>query len=518
MSTVFDEAVLEDRPEVDLSVLASLRAERETPIVLALDIGTSGVRAALYDGRGDSIGGSQVSLSNEIAELAGGGDADANALIDFVTRGIDVACAGAESFVSRIDYVAVSCFWHSLVGVDDAGRAVTPLLGWADTRAADAVAELKSKLEESKVHPRTGARFHPSYWPAKLLWLRSDRSELFRKATRWISFSDYLFLQLFGAATTSVSMASATGLFDQKACGWDGELLEAIGISVEQLPPIAAAGQTALRLRKEYALRWPLLDRATWFPAIGDGAANSIGAGCVSADRMALMIGTSGALRVVLAGTPPASLPSELFCYRADRERVVIGGALSDGGGLTRWMKDTLALNYDEDELDRALELLKPDAHGLTILPFWSGERATGWSASARSAILGLTASTKAIEILRAAMEAIAYRFALLARALDQIARAATIVASGNALLASRVWVQMIADVLARPIELSQAREASSRGAALLALETIGKIDSIETMQSVSGEIIEPDATRHEVYARAIERQKELYERLISHG
>ena len=516
MSTVFDEAVLEDRPEVDLAVLAaSLRAERETPIVLALDIGTSGVRAALFDGRGEEIQGARVSLSHEFSELARGGDADADALVDFATCAIDVACARAESFVSRIDYVAGSCFWHSLVGVDDAGRAVTPLLGWADTRAAEALEELRSKFDESTVHRRTGARFHPSYWPAKLLWLRSNRGELFCKATSWLSFSDYLFLQFFGDATTSVSMASATGLFDQKTCEWDSELLETIGIPREQLPLIASSGHTLLLLREEYSRRWPLLDRAAWFPAIGDGAANNIGAGCVDAERATLMIGTSGAMRVLFMGSPPASLPPELFCYRADRERVVIGGALSDGGGLHAWMKDALSLNYDDDELETSLALMEPDAHGLTILPFWSGERATGWSASARGAITGLTASTKPIEILRAALEAIAYRFALLARALDTITPNAAVVASGNALLASRMWAQMIADVLSRPIELSRAREASCRGAALLALETIGRIDSIETVQSESSEIFEPDLTRHEIYAQAIERQQALYARLI---
>jgi gluconokinase len=520
MSTVFDEAVLEDRPEVDLAVLAaSLRTERETPIVLALDIGTSGVRAALFDGRGDEIEGSHCALRNPWhSELGAGGDVNADALLQFVARAIDVAVTRAESFVSRIDYVAASCFWHSLVGVDDAGRAVMPLLGWADTRAADAVAELRSRFNESEVHPRTGARFHPSYWPAKLLWLRSNRGELFRKVTRWLSFSDYLFLQLFGDGTTSVSMASATGLFDQRKFEWDRELLEAIGIASEQLPPIASSGHTFMLLREEYSLRWPPLDRAGWFPVIGDGAANNIGAGCVDSERAALMIGTSGALRVLLAGSPPASLPPELFCYRADRERVVIGGALSDGGGLHAWMKDALSLSYDDDELETSLALMEPDAHGLTILPFWSGERATGWSASAHGAIIGLTASTKPIEILRAAMEAVCYRFALLARALDAIAANASVVASGNALLASRAWAQMIADVLGRPIELSRAREASCRGAALLALETIGRIDSIETAQLGSGEVFEPDLMRHEVYAQASERQQELYARLISRG
>ncbi len=516
MSTVLDEAVLEDRPEVDLSVLAaSLRAEREGPVVLALDIGTSGVRAGLFDHRGNEIEGSQASLANVFSELASGTDVDADALVEFAVRAIDVAVARAESFVSRIDYVAISCFWHSLVGVNDQGRATTPLLGWADTRAANAARELRSTFNEKEVHPRTGARFHPSYWPAKILWLKHERREFFAQTKRWLSFSDYLFRQLFGGANTSVSMASATGLFNQHTCEWDRELLAWLNIFPEQLPTVGGPGETLQPLSDEYALRWPLLDGAAWFPAIGDGAANNIGAGCVDSGRAALMIGTSGAMRVLFNGNPPAVLPDELFCYRADLDRIVIGGALSDGGGLYRWMKDTLFLNCDDAELETKLATMEPDAHGLTVLPFWSGERATGWSSAAQGSIVGLTGRTKPIDILRAGMEAVCYRFALLAKALDKVAPNTTIVAAGNALLSSPAWAQMIADVLGRRIELSEISEASIRGAALLALEAAGKIDSIETVEPEFAVAYEPDMTRHVRYAEAIERQQKLYEKLI---
>ena len=516
MSTVLDDAVFEDRPEVDLSVLAaSLRAEPAKAVVLALDIGTSGVRSGLFDSRGDEIAGSQVSLSHEFARLAGGTDSDADALIDFVECALDIAVARAEGFVSRVDYVALSCFWHSLLGVDNKGRAITPLLGWADTRAAEEVKALRLKFSEQEVHPRTGARFHPSYWPAKLLWLKKERPAIFEPATNWLSVSDYLFLQLFGVESTSVSMASATGLFDQHACDWDLELCKGLGISIKQLPEIAQPGETLQLSFVDHVSRWPLLDGAAWFPAIGDGAANNIGAGCVGPDRVTLMIGTSGAMRVLFTGNPPQSLPPELFCYRADRDRVVIGGALSDGGGLYRWMKDTLLLNYDDDDLEQALAAMEPDAHGLTVLPFWSGERATGWSSSAQGSIVGLTARTKPGDILRAGMEAVCYRFALLAKALDQVAPKATIVAAGNALLSSPAWAQMIADVLGRRIEISGISEASSRGAALLALEAAGKIDNLETVDSKFANAYEANMTRHAHYAEALERQQKLYEKLI---
>jgi gluconokinase len=515
MSTVFDEVVLEDRPEIDLSVLPSLRPELERPVVLALDIGSSGVRAALFDGRGDEIEGSHVSLSNEISGIVEGSGTDADALFEFVLRAIDIAVARAESLVSRIDYVASCAFWHSLLGVDEQGNAVTPLLGWADTRAATFIGQLRLQFDEAKTHARTGGRFHPSYWPAKLLWLKKEQAESTNNATQWLSFSDYLFLRLFGESVTSVSMASATGLFDQRACDWDEELCESLGLELRYLPDIAAPGKTFQLSFVDHLSRWPLLNGAAWFPPIGDGAANNIGAGCVAPDRLALMVGTSGAMRVLFSGDPPSSLPPQLFCYRADRNRVVIGGALSDGGGLIRWMRDSLGLG-DDHELETNLAHLAPDSHSLTVLPFWSGERSTGWSSAATGSIAGLTARTRPIEILRATMEAICYRFALMAAALDRIAPQAKVVATGNALLSSRLWTQMMADVLGRSIEIGPP-EASLRGAALLALEAIGKIDSLETVDSLSDEVCEPDFARHQIYAPAIERQQKLYEKLISH-
>jgi gluconokinase len=515
MSTVLDEAVLEDRPEVDLSVFADLRPDAETTVVLSFDIGTSGVRAGLFNDRGDEIAGSQISLTNEISDLASGTDIDADDLIEVVWRAIDIAVAHAENFASRIDYVALSCFWHSLLGVDNECRATTPMFGWADTRAAEAVTELRSIFDEKHFHSRTGARFHPSYWPAKLMWLKQERSDLFSRTTRWVSFSDFLFQRLFGQASTSVSMASGTGLFDQRTCEWDRELLAGLNVSIDHLPTINRPGETSRRLATEFATRWPLLDRARWFAAIGDGAANNIGAGCIDSTRAALMIGTSGAMRVLSAGPPPATLPSELFCYRADRERIVVGGALSDGGGLYRWMKDSLGLNHQEGELEMSLATMEPDRHGLTVLPFWSGERATGWSSSARGAIIGLTSRTKPVEILRASMEAICYRFALLARVLDRLAPNANVVAAGNALLSSPVWAQILADVLGRRVEISQTAEASTRGAALLALEAAGKIDSIEIIEGDLAVAYDPDMTRHTRYAEAINRQQRLYEKLI---
>jgi gluconokinase len=221
-------------------------------------------------------------------------------------------------------------------------------------------------------------------------------------------------------------------------------------------------------------------------------------------------------MRVLFEGEPPVVLPSELWCYRAGAGRVVLGGALSDGGGLYEWMKETLALDVEDAMIEHALDGMQPDAHGLTVMPFWAGERSTGWHASARGAIMGLTMHTRPLDMMRAAMEAVAYRLALIAGTLDEFAPDATIVASGGALRASRVWTQILADVMGRPLALSGVDEASSRGAVLLALEATGKIGSIADAPISFAQTFEPDPSRHAFYRAGMERQREMYERLVA--
>ena len=120
---------------------------------------------------------------------------------------------------------------------------------------------------------------------------------------------------------------------------------------------------------------------------------------------------------------------------------------------LVQWMYESLNLSVITRRC-KEMAALEPDAHGLTVLPFWSGERSTGWFADARGGIFGLQQQTKPFEIARAVLESIAYRFASIARALDEIAPNAMIAASGNALRSSPAWLQIIADVLGRPLLL----------------------------------------------------------------
>lgn len=496
-----------------MTSLSSSERPSSKPQVCAIDIGTSGVRGALFDERGYEVPGAHARSRRAFTTVSDFAEFDPNQLVDEVIKTVDELLTSYSG--APIEFIAVSAFWHSLIGIDAVGLPTTPVLTWADTRAAPFAKVLRSNFDELEIHARTGCRFHPSYWPAKLAWLKSEHNEKFRNTCCWLGFAEYLCLRLFGERAASISMASATGLFNQRDCEWDREFVQALGISLDTLPEVKNSGGEPLfltcsgpRLTNSFAARWPALAEAQLITIVGDGAANNIGAGCSTRDHVALMVGTSGAMRVVFVGEPPDELSPALWSYRVCEKRVVVGGALSDGGGLIQWLSESLNFNA------REVAELEPDAHGLTILPFWSGERSTGWSTNARGGIFGLRQATKPAEIVRAALESIAYRFALIARALDPIAPGATIVASGNALRSSPVWLQIIADVLGRPLMFGGTAESSIRGAALLALEAVGKIASIEEDSISIDQVYEPDMSRHASYQQGLARQEELYERL----
>lgn len=438
------------------------------PSVLALDVGSSSVRARCF-------GEGAEPLDELKQERYDGGDPDE--IVGLVRKVV----AGRDE---DVDAAGASCFGHSLIALDAAGRPLTPVLGWRDTRSAGAAEWLRRRVPDSAaVHARTGAPLHPSFWPAKLAWLAETEPEVFRGAARFVSFCDYLYAELLGGEpATSLSIASGSGLLDLATGGWDAELLELVGVGEDRLPRISD---------EPYGI---------WYPALIDGACSNLGAGCVGRRRAALMVGTSGALRLLYETERPQPRPG-LFLYRLDERRVLEGGALSDGGNLYAWLGKILA-PAEGSLLDR-----DPDEHGLTFLPFLGGERSTGWDPDATGAIAGLTFDTTPLDIRQAALEGVALRFAAIADLLPDLEE---VVATGGGLLADPEWIQLMADALARPVTASKVEEASLRGAAVATLERLG----CETGEAPLGEVFRPREARAETYRSARERQQRLYEEL----
>jgi gluconokinase len=437
---------------------------------LGIDVGTSSARAQVFDADAQE---------REAAKHRYAGENDPGTIVGLVRQAVEEATAGEE-----YDAVGGSCFGHSLLALDERGRPLTPILGWRDTRSADAADWLARRVDADGVHARTGCHIHTSYWPAKLAWLAATQPDVWRSARTFVSFCDFLYAELLGRPVPiSTSMASATGLFDLRSRAWDEELLSTLGVDPERLPEIS--------------------DEAVdgWYPALLDGACSNLGIGCVTRERAALMIGTSGAFRTVYE-TAQAHARRGLFAHWVDDRRVVEGGSLSDGGSLVHWLEDTL------ENADGSLAERDPDSHGLTFLALLGGERSPGWHQHAKGAVHGLTLETTPLDLRQAALEGVAFMFAAIADLMPEVEE---VVATGGSLLKDGDWVQIMADALGRPVTISSVNEASLRGAAMVALERIGE----SPPPGALGRVVEPRLDRGDAYRAARDRQRELYEAVI---
>jgi gluconokinase len=310
-------------------------------------------------------------------------------------------------------------------------------------------------------------------------------------------------------------MASGTGMLVTRTRQWDRELMDVLGVRPEQLPQLGDVDEGISGLVPAYASRWPALHNVPWFPAIGDGAAANVGSGCVTESNWALTIGTSSAMRVVVSPEQVVPPPG-LWLYLLDAQRALLGGALSEGGNLFAWLSHTLQISSLKEAEDQ-IATLPPDGHGLTVLPFITGERSLGWHAEARLVVAGIQAHTSPVDILRAFMEALAYQLGAVYKQLSGALHVGEkkLIASGGALLSSPTLQHIVADTLGAPLYPSREHEASARGVALLALAAIGVLPDVAQVAPELAEPVQPDAKCGEVYQKGAERQMELYTKLL---
>ena len=451
--------------------------------VLALDLGTSSARSALFDARGARLEGT---LRQESYSLHTASDGT-----------VELKPADILATVRRLladhtaDAVGISCFWHSLMGCDAHGKPLTPIYTWADSRCTPDAVKLRTRHDEREVHARTGCMLRASFWPAKLAWLRRTEPTLFTRVAYWVGPAEWLLWQVTGELRCAHGMATATGLYNPTTKAWDPGMVRLAHLRSEQLPPISDAPLTLPGLGAVY-------------PAIGDGAANNLGVGATAPGLAAINFGTSAAVRIV-RDRGPARAPYGLFCYRIDERRHLIGGAISNAGGLRAWCLENFRLP-DEATLERELAL-RPGPHPtLRALPFWMAERAPTWREDLSGAVIGISQATTSIDLLHAITEATYQRLATIVERIpghlpgkkNQPLR----ILVGGGLQKSAASFQRLADCIGSPLIAADEPETSLRGAAVLALERQGAKPG-----AVSGRIVRPRVRYATAYAQ---QRKEL--------
>ena len=438
-------------------------------LVLAMDIGSSSTRSALFDQKGRVLSETRARSEYAVRYTQDGGAELPAALIQRASRNCLAKDIGsAARFPHPPGYsdhrARRLCFLAQLARTGSKGRPLTPIFTWADSRCTPDAVCLREEFNERQIHRQTGCMLRASFWPAKLRWLRRTEPRLFRRVARWVSPVEWIFEELFGAAGCSRSMASATGLYDLGAQRWHPGLREACGVEVHQLGKLAEMADARPSAFREIA-------GARICFAIGDGAASNLGCGADGGRRIAINVGTSAAVRMMRMGEW-STTPFGLFRYAVDGERSLLGGAVSNAGNLHRWCLRELRLG--QSALEKALSRSAAASDAATVLPFWVAERAPNWPENLAGVMAGLSQTTDAAQIHRATQCAVYYRLGQILALIERAAGPAREIIVSGGILSSPAALRLLADSLGRDLSISSERESSLRGAAVYALEKAG--------------------------------------------
>jgi gluconokinase len=398
---------------------------------------------------------------------------------EVVAAALTAIRGAARAAGGHVAGVAVSSAMHSLAALDRRGRPLTPLLTWADARAVEQAEQLRA--ERPELHDRTGTPLHPMSPLPKLLWFREREPETFAAAARWVGIKELVLERLTGEWLIDASCASGTGLLSLERADWDEEALAVAGVRPEQLARLVEAGE----YRPLSARAAEATGLAAGTPVVagaGDGPLANLGVGAVRPGVAACSIGTSGALRMVVEA--PAVDPSHrAFCYVLTPGRWVVGGAINNGGVVLRWAGEALAPDLGEHPEKELLSLaagVPAGSEGLVMLPYLMSERAPHWSAVPRGAYVGLTRAHGRGHLVRAALEGVCQQLGLVLASLREAGNEVREVRATGGFARSELWRQMLADVLGMPIGFPAGDQGSAFGAALVGLEALGMIPSIE--------------------------------------
>ena len=456
------------------------------PALIGLDIGTTGCRAVAY-----ALDGSMVASSAEDYPLhtpqAAWAEQDPEVICQAVMRVTRATSRKAAGLGVAITGLALSSVMHSLMAVDADGRALSPMLIWADSRSQAQVGELAAHFGAEELYRRSSCPLHPMYPLAKVLWFRQERPESFARAARFIGIKEYVGYRLFGKYLVDRSIATATAIYNLHTGDWDAELLQFLGITADQLSTIVPT--THLEpIPEPAARRFGLPADAVVVLGASDGVLSSLGAGTVQPGQITAMIGTSGAVRMICEG-PRVDPERRLWCYNLTEQLWVLGGAISNGGVVFRWVRDTLSeperriadqMGVDPYEiLSREAAQVAPGSDGLILLPYFSGERAPFYDADARGVFFGLNLNHGKRHLIRAALEGVCYSLCSVFNALRSVAGEAREIRASCSFTRSPLWTQILADVLGQPIQVPGEPEGAAFGAAVLGMHALGHLEDI---------------------------------------
>lgn len=463
--------------------------------LIGVDIGTTSTKAVLYDAKGNVKGyaNKEYPLYQVVPDMA---EQDPDEIFETVIDVLTAVVRKSGADVTRIAGVSFSSAMHSLILLNQEKQLLTRCITWADNRAYHQAEELKNHKDGLAIYHRTGTPIHPMSPLSKILWLKKEQPELIAKTAHFIGIKEYVFYKLFGQFKVDISIASATGLFNIHQLDWDQEVLALLDISVDQLSQLVETDYQVTGLNESYAEVIGLPVETPFIVGASDGCLSNLGVNAIDGKTLALTIGTSGAVRMV-TDKPVTDPKGRTFCYALTKNKWVIGGPVNNGGIVFRWVRDQLfapekitaeQMQVDSYEiLTQIAEKIPAGSDGLLFHPYLGGERAPLWDANAKGAFLGLTTRHTRAHMVRASLEGIVFNLYSVMLILEELVERPERIHATGGFARSALWRQLLADIFEQEVSIPESYESSCLGAAVIGMESLGLIDSIEEVSKMIG-------------------------------
>ncbi len=399
---------------------------------------------------------------------------------------------------------------HGLVVLDKDDNVIRPCILWNDGRTEGQTAYLNEVIGREKLSAYTGNIAFAGFTAPKILWVKENEPENFAKIEKIMLPKDYIAYKLSGVFATDLSDASGTLLLDVQNRKWSKEMLEICAVKESQLPVLYESYEIVGDIKVEWAEQFGLSKQVKIIAGAGDNAAAAIGTGTVNEGDCNISLGTSG---TIFLSSDRYSVDSKnalhSFCH-ASGQWHLMGCILSAASARKWWLEDILGGDYGGDERD----VEKATDGELIFLPYLSGERSPHNDVYAKGAFIGLTATTTRGQMSRAVMEGVAFalRDCLEVAKQNGIRAERTKLCGGGA--KSKVWRQIVADVMNMPVDLLQTEQGPAYGGAILAMVGCGEYENIASAISSLVKVREsilPQKERVCLYAKQYRKFKALY-------
>lgn len=491
-----------------------------------MDLGTTAVKGCLYapDGREIAAASREYELETPVPGLVEAPHEVYWSAFTEVVRGA-VGSSGVDP--TSVVALALSCQGETLLLVGSDGVPLRPAIVWLDNRAGREAEELSDRFGRERIYEVTGQPEMLATWPAaKALWLARHEPDTFEKTDKLLLLEDYFLLRLTGDAACEGSLVTSTCYWDFRRKAWWPEMLDAVHLRPEQLPPLVESGERVGTLRASVAEELGLAPGTIVCAGALDQACGAIGVGNVTPGILSENTGTAVALCATLDG-PRTDPEMRMPCHYHGLPDTYMFHSFTSGGVVLRWFRDefgdleTLAagrLGCDAyDLLVREAERVPAGAQGLVVLPHFQGAMAPESNSDATGVVVGLTLAHGRAHLVRALLESVAF---VIRRNVEVLGDLGVAVAEVRALgggARSRLWKQIEADVLKMPVRVSRYVEPATLGAAILAGVGAGLYSSAREAAAemcALGDAIVPDPRHYGAYDDAYEKYRAIYEAL----